>query len=201
MECEEALRSIRLAKAELRKSAIAARTELSLQNPDAPQRLLSHLVGGITVPEHSVVSGFWPMGDELDIRPVLLHFHEQGNPCALPITGRKGTPLRFRRWTPETVMVDAVFGTREPPSTADLLEPDVLIVPLLAFDAAGRRLGYGAGYYDRTLAELRGRKPVLAVGVAYAGQEVAEVPHDASDEPLDYIVTERGLIQTRPSKA
>lgn len=135
------------------------------------------------------------MGDEIDVRPLMSELHARGHPCCLPVTGRRGEPLAFRAWTPQTAMVQATFGTSEPPPDAAVLEPDLLIMPLLAFDRAGWRLGYGAGYYDRTLRALRGRKPILAVGVAYAGQEVPAVPHGAGDEQLDWIVTEDAAMR------
>lgn len=192
---DEGQQAVRAAKAASRKSALAARRAVAAGVPDAPQRVLTNLLAAVAVPPGAALSGFWPMGDEIDVRAVLLHFRERGHVCALPVTGLRGTALQFRRWTPDTVMVEAVFGTREPPASASPVDPDLLIVPLLAFDRAGMRLGYGAGYYDRTLAGLRARKPVIAVGVAYAAQEVPEVPHDASDEPLDWIITESGAIR------
>ena len=98
-------------------------------------------------------------------------------------------------------MVEAVFGTREPPHTHQIVEPDFLIVPLLAFDRAGWRLGYGAGYFDRTLTKLRARKAVLAVGVGYSAQEVPAVPRNATDQRLDWILTERGALQVRDAES
>ena len=184
-------------KAALRATALLNRRDAAAGVPDAAARLQANFLSAIPVDPVMAVSAFWPMGDEIDVRPLLTTLHDMGHVCCLPATGRRGTALQFRRWTPETVMVEAVFGTREPPASAEIVQPDLLIVPLLAFDACGRRLGYGAGYYDRTLAELRARKPVLAVGVGYAAQEVPLVPHHAYDEPLDWIVTESGAMRAR----
>lgn len=137
------------------------------------------------------VAGFWPIGSELDVRPVLRHVTLSGGVAALPISGPKGTPLVFRSWDPDAPLVEGRYGIAEPDESRPEVVPRVVLVPLLAFDRRGMRLGYGAGYYDRTLALLRGRGEVLAVGIAFAGLEVAEVPADGTDERLDWIVTER----------
>ena len=191
----DADKTIRAAKAELRKEMLARRQQAAAAAPDAGARLKANLLAAVPSLPAAAVAAFWPMGDEIDVRPLLLHFHAQGHVCALPATGRRGETLRFRRWTPDTELVPAVFGTREPPPEAPPVDPDLLLVPLLAFDAAGWRLGYGAGFYDRTLADLRARKNVLAVGVAYAAQEAPAVPHDGADQRLDWIVTERGATR------
>lgn len=144
-------------------------------------------------------AGYWPLGSELDVRPLLLHLHEGGRTVALPVSGPKGTPLIFRAWGPETALCEGRFGIREPDHGAPEVVPAVLFVPLLAFDRRGHRLGYGAGYYDRTLAGLRAAGgAVLAVGIGFAGQEVDAVPHGPYDQPLDWIVTERFSIKVGP---
>jgi 5-formyltetrahydrofolate cyclo-ligase len=111
----------------------------------------------------------------------------------VPVIIGKGQPLRFRRWTPKSAMVPGEFRALVP-ETGDWMEPAVLIVPLLAFDRRGYRLGYGGGFYDRTLEGLRAQGTVLAIGFAFAAQEVAEVPRDGTDQRLDMIVTESGVI-------
>jgi len=166
--------------------------------PRAPHRLLDNFRSHIPLPHNAVVSGFWPMGEEIDVRPLLLHLHAQGHPVGLPSTGPRGSLLRFRRWTPETKLIDGVFGTREPPKDAPEIVPDLLIVPLLAFDAEGWRLGYGGGFYDRTLAGLRAEHAITAVGVAFDAQRVDAVPHGAGDQPLDWIVTEETALRVAP---
>jgi 5-formyltetrahydrofolate cyclo-ligase len=103
-------------------------------------------------------------------------------------------PLEFRRWRPGATLVIDRFGIAHPPADAAVIEPDVLLVPLLAFDSRHYRLGYGAGFYDRTLADLRARKTILAIGVAYSAQRVAEVPLDGWDEALDLVLTEQGVV-------
>ncbi len=123
----------------------------------------------------------------------LLAMGGHAGPVGVPVIIGKGQPLRFRTWTPKAAMVPGEFGAQVP-ETGDWMEPAVLIVPLLAFDRRGYRLGYGGGFYDRTLEGLRARGSVLAVGFAFAAQEVAAVPHDATDQQLDLIVTDAGVI-------
>jgi 5-formyltetrahydrofolate cyclo-ligase len=141
------------------------------------------------------VSGYWPMGDELDVRPLLTRLGEQGRVCALPVVAAPNEALVFRRWRPGDRLVPAGFGTHEPTPDQDPVVPDIVLAPLLAFDDAGRRLGYGGGYYDRTLSALRTRGRVLAVGVGYQAQRVVRVPAGAGDERLDWIVTEQQAIR------
>ncbi|HEX6102321.1 MAG TPA: 5-formyltetrahydrofolate cyclo-ligase [Alphaproteobacteria bacterium] len=139
----------------------------------------------------AVASGFWPFGPEIDVRPILYHLHAAGHPIALPVVIKRGLPLLFRAWTPGKALVEGSFGVPRPDKDQPELTPELLIVPLLAFDRAGYRLGYGGGFYDRTLAGLRQNGRVLAVGVAFSAQEVSSIPRDATDERLDWMVTER----------
>ncbi|MBI1777239.1 MAG: 5-formyltetrahydrofolate cyclo-ligase [Proteobacteria bacterium] len=141
------------------------------------------------------VSGFWPIGDEIDVRPLLAALDRRGHPIGLPVVIRRGEPLLFRRWQPGDTLVAARFGLSVPAPEAPQIEPDLLLVPLLAFDRAGYRLGYGGGFYDRTLAQLRRHRRVTSVGVAFAGQEVPEVPRGESDERLDWVVTDAEAIR------
>ena len=143
------------------------------------------------------VSGYWPMRDEFDVRPLMTRLAERGHVCALPVVVARGEALAFRRWRPGDALVAAGFGTREPGAEAAATVPDIVLAPLLAFDEAGRRLGYGGGYYDRTLAALRAAGRVLAVGVGYQAQRVDEVPFGDGDERLDWIVTEEQAIRCR----
>ena len=137
------------------------------------------------------MAGYWPIQGELDPQPLLTELGRRGARCALPAVPGRERPLEFREWTPDDPLVRGEFGTSEPPPDAQVIVPEVLIVPLLAFDKYGFRLGYGGGYYDRTIRSLRrDAKYCLAVGFAYAGQEVDTVPHDETDERLDWVVTE-----------
>jgi 5-formyltetrahydrofolate cyclo-ligase len=127
--------------------------------------------------------------------PALARYAVLGHAIALPVVVGRGKPLVFRRWRDGDDMDSGPFGIAEPKAAAEDLSPDVLLVPLLSFDRAGRRLGYGGGFYDRTLRRLRAQKPITAIGVAYAAQEVSETPHGPGDEQLNWIVTEREAIQ------
>ena len=140
----------------------------------------------------AVVSGFWPMKEELDIRPLLIELFNQGCELALPVVVGKGQPLIFRAWRPGDALEQGVFGTLHPSPKREVVEPEALIVPLLACDASGWRLGYGGGFYDRTLRGLRERRTVTAMGVAFDGQFLPEeVPHGPGDERLDWLLTDK----------
>lgn len=147
----------------------------------------------------AVIALYWPMADELDVRPLIDAYLKMGRRVVLPVTPVKGEPLLFRQYAAGITLQPGPFGTFEPPPAAPEMQPTLLFVPLLAFDAAGRRLGYGAGFYDRTLARLRKAGDHLAYGVGYAGQEVERTPTDALDQSLNGVVTERGLRQFPPS--
>ncbi len=136
-----------------------------------------------------VVAGFWPLPGEIDTRPLLHALHARGNPVCLPHTPGRGQTLTFHTWSPGAPLQTGRFATLHP-TGADAV-PDLLLVPLLAFDRTGRRLGYGGGYYDRTLAALPG---CPAIGCAFAAQEVAHVPTDATDVPLHAVATETGFM-------
>jgi len=151
--------------------------------------LAAHVLRAMPPPPGVVVAGFWPMGSEIDIRPLLEALHARGHVIVLPQTPPRGQPLIFRRWHPGAAMVADRFGTLRP--TGEAVRPDWLLVPLLAFDRRGHRLGYGGGYYDRSLAGLPG---AVAVGCAYACQEVDAVPATEYDARLRAVATERGII-------
>jgi len=174
-------------KAFARKAARAARAEAFERGPgDADARLIEALepFGG------APLAGYWPIRTEIDPRPAMAaHF----GPLALPVILGPGLPLVFRRWSPGAAVIEGPYGASVP-ETGDEIVPRVLIVPLLAFDRGGYRLGYGGGFYDRTLEGLRARGPVTAIGFAFAAQEIEEVPIEPTDQPLDLIVTEEEVI-------
>ncbi|MFZ5779720.1 MAG: 5-formyltetrahydrofolate cyclo-ligase [Pseudomonadota bacterium] len=139
----------------------------------------------------AAVSGFWPFKDEIDIRPLMMELFSAGCQLALPVVQGRDEPLLFRAWRPGDVLEQGVFGTLQPTACREAIEPDALIVPLLACDAEGWRLGYGGGFYDRTLSALRSCRPVTAVGVGFDGQLVDAVPHGPDDQRLDWLLTDR----------
>ncbi|MDO9501926.1 5-formyltetrahydrofolate cyclo-ligase [Falsiroseomonas sp.] len=192
MLCPELLAGL---KAEARKAALARRAAC---DPALGSALTTHLLRDAPPPPGAIVAGFWPMGAEIDIRPALHALHARGHRIALPVTPRRGNPLAFRQWQPGDTLTRGPLGTSQPGPEAAPLTPDWLLVPLLAFDRAGHRLGYGGGYYDRTLATLPG---ATAIGVAYACQEVDEVPVGVDDAPLTAIATESGVIFCGAAKA
>ena len=182
-------RVIQSAKRDLRASALTARRAVK---PDgaAGDRAAAEFLASIDPAPGTAVSGYWPVGDELDCRPLLHRLVAAGCIVGLPVVVARRAPLAFRAWTPGAVMVPGVLAIPVPADDARPVVPSVLVVPLLAFDQSGHRLGYGGGYYDRTLAALRAGGGALAVGFAFAAQEVAAVPHDDTDQRLDWVVTE-----------
>ena len=160
----------------------------------APARVAAHFAAAFRLEPGVVVSGYWPGRSEFDIRPLMTWLQAAGHPIGLPLVMGRGTPLLFRLWRPGDRLEPAAFGLKEPPATAPVVVPKVLLVPLLAFDREGYRIGYGGGYYDLTLASLRAGGEVLAIGVGYAAQGVARLPHDGQDERLDWVVTEEGVV-------
>ena len=143
---------------------------------------------------HATVSAYHPIGAELDCLPLMARLAGAGHVTCLPVVATRGEPLVFRRWAPGEPLVDGLGGIPVPPPDAPVVEPDILFVPLLAFDRQGYRLGYGGGYYDRSLTALRARRPILAAGLGFAAQEVPAVPHLDYDARLDAILTEEGPI-------
>jgi 5-formyltetrahydrofolate cyclo-ligase len=141
------------------------------------------------------VSAFASLPEELNVWPLLRRLSGKGVPLALPVVARKGRPLVFRAWAPGDLMDKGVWGIPEPKADKPVLEPDVLLVPLLAFDIRGGRLGYGGGFYDRTLARLRTMKPIVAIGLAYDEQRVNAVPHLDYDQRLDWVLTPSGPVR------
>lgn len=149
----------------------------------------------------TVVAGYWAMADEFDVRPLLEKLVlEDGVVGALPVVVENDAPLIFRQWRPGLALDSGGFGTHHPPESVPECTPDVVMVPLLAFDRTGYRVGWGGGFYDRTLELLRKRpEGVIAVGTAFAGQEVEVVVHDDLDQPVDWVITEEGAMRIERS--
>jgi len=183
------------AKAELRRRMTRERTVLADEAVDAANRLAMNLSAAIAPSSGTIVSGYWPMRNEIDPRPCLSALWANGCRIALPVVPDGNQGLVFREWEPDEDLVPGPFGTSEPGPEAEVVYPQLLLVPLLAFDRRGRRLGYGGGYYDRTLASLREWQTVRAIGVAYEGQEIDAVPAGAHDALLDGVVTDAGFIE------
>lgn len=177
-------------KAAARKAAFARRkAAFDAGHPAPAAHLRAVLAGHRGVP----LSGYMAMRSEIDPTPAMEEAAGHG-PVAVPVIIGKGQPLRFRRWEPGCALIDGPFGALIP-AAGDWVVPEILIVPLVAFDRRGGRLGYGGGFYDRTLEALRARGPVLAIGFAWSAQEAAQLPLEPTDQRLDLIVTEAGVIE------
>lgn len=184
------------AKADLRAAALARRAAAYAAHGAEPgRRLAAHGVDFLGQRAPLLVSGFAAIRDEIDPAPLLDWLHREGFSLALPVMEGRGRPLVMRAFTPGDEMRQVQWGIREPLPDKPEVFPDIVLVPLLAFDAKGYRLGYGGGFYDRTLEKLRAGKPVVAIGVAYAVQEVDSVLHDHHDQLLNYVMTEKELIR------
>ena len=175
-------------KSVLRAQALAARAAGGDQDA-----LTRHLIAALVPHRGKVLAGYWPMRGEPDPRPAMAA--HDGAVC-LPVVPGKAVPLVFRGWRGEP-LVPGPFGTSHPADSQPVLTPQVLIVPLAGFDRQGNRVGYGGGYYDRTLQLLRESGPVAAIGLAFAVQELPAVPPEPFDQPLDLIVTDQGTIWPR----
>ena len=186
-------------KAEARKAAGKIRSAAhAIAKDEAPLQLISHHFPLQPTPTVKTVSAFFPYKSEIDTRPLLGKLAADGWTTCLPIVVALAQPLIFRRWLPGEPTIAGVWDIPRPTDDSPLLEPDVLLVPLMAFDRRGYRLGYGGGFYDRTLELLRKKKPVTAIGICYAAQEVEAVPHGLHDQPLDYVMTECEVFKLSP---
>jgi 5-formyltetrahydrofolate cyclo-ligase len=179
-----------------RTRALARRAAAYAQHgKDAGLRLAEHGIGFANPAPGAVVSGFSAIKDEIDAAPLVHRLAGEGFRLALPVMQGKGKALLFRAWAPGDEMASATWGIAEPLPTRPVLEPDIVLVPLLAFDAKGYRLGYGGGFYDRTLTGLRAKKPIVAIGVAYEELRIDAVPHLDYDQPIDWVLTPSGPLR------
>ena len=184
------------AKTVLRLALREQRKRLARETPDA-----GAIAAGLLPAERlvglTVVAGYRPKGDEIDPRPLMNRLAQAGVLLALPVAMERATPLEFRAYAPGDRLEPDACNIAGPTAEAPVVRPDLVITPLLAFDRAGGRMGQGGGHYDRTLQAMRTGGPVFVLGLAYAGQEVAEIPAEQHDQRLDAILTEKGYIEVR----
>lgn len=190
---------------ELKKGLRAAlrlrRERAQAQAAPAAQTLRDRFLAEVSLPETGIVAGYWAQGGEIDPAPLMAALAAKGYKLALPCVAEAKAPLIFRSFQAEDPLLPGAWSIPEPPPTAPIVFPDILLVPLLGFDKRGHRLGQGAGYYDRTLTALRAQKPVLAIGLGFAIQQEPEIPVADHDAPLDLIVTEAGVIDPAVSNS
>jgi 5-formyltetrahydrofolate cyclo-ligase len=188
---------VQTAKERLRHEAQALRDALPADARKAAAEAIAARAFPLPITPGIVVSGFMPLKSEINPLPLMQKLAKQGPRLALPRIVGRGSPLSMRAWEFGAPLNRGQWGIREPKADAPEVDPDILLVPLLAFDRAGYRLGYGAGYYDMTIKRLRGLRTVTAVGVAFAAQEVPEIPKTPRDERLDLVLTEHEVIDLR----
>ncbi|MCE1237566.1 MAG: 5-formyltetrahydrofolate cyclo-ligase [Hyphomicrobiales bacterium] len=181
-------------KADLRRRALAARDATTPAHREAAARAIAATDALPILPAGTVVAGYFPIRSEIDPRPLMRRLVACGALTALPAVGADGETLTFRLWREGEALVAAGFGLSEPSAEAEAVDPDVVLLPLSAFDRRGERIGYGKGHYDRAIERLEAIRPLLKVGLAFAAQEVARVPSEPHDRPLDLILTEAGAI-------
>jgi 5-formyltetrahydrofolate cyclo-ligase len=186
-------------KAVLRREAIARRDSLPPAARAAAAETIAARPFPIPFAAGAIVSGFMPLNNEIDPQPLMHKLSAQGARLALPVVIGRGAPLVMRAWDFGEPLAPGVWGIREPRPDAAAVHPHIVLVPLAAFDRTGHRIGYGAGFYDLTLTQLRARQAVAAVGIAFAAQEVPAVPASPRDARLDLVLTEREVIDLRGS--
>jgi len=189
--------SIEDQKNPIRVAALARRDAMPADERTTAAEQIAAREFPITITPGIVVSGFMPLKSEINPLPLMKKLAAAGAQLALPVIKGRGHPLIMRAYNFGDEFVRGQWGIREPKPEAPEVAPDIVIVPLAAFDRAGNRIGYGAGYYDRTLAALRASKPVNAIGLAFAAQEMPAVPTNDRDERLDLVLTERGVLDLR----
>jgi len=180
----------------LRERMKGERRAAAKARPDAGVHAARNFLDAIAPAKDAIIALYYPINDELDTEPLTAALTTDKITIALPIVGDKKAPLTFRLYAPGDPLIDGVYGAKTPDEDAALATPAIVVTPLLAFTRAGGRLGYGGGYYDRTLEYLRKSGGVTAVGYAYGAQEVDALPLSPLDQPLDWIVTERGALKT-----
>jgi len=186
-----------LSKADLRAAALAKRDALSDEQRAAAAQGLAKRGLPVAITPGMVMSAYSPIRNEIDPVPLMRKLAEQGAKLALPAVLARGKSLAFRAWSPDDRLMLGPLGIPEPSPAAAEMIPDVMLIPLAAFDRQGHRIGYGAGHYDYTLAHLRKVKAIAAVGIAFAVQEIKAVPALPHDVALDYVLTEKKMFDFR----
>jgi 5-formyltetrahydrofolate cyclo-ligase len=184
-------------KAALRRMAYDARKSAFATAADLVPRATGHLLQAIGPARGRIIAGYMPIRTEIDPLPAMAALHASGARICVPVIAGAGRPLDFREWMPDCTLVEGPFKAMVP-ADGDWLTPDTLIVPLVGFDAALNRLGYGGGFYDRTLARLRSAGQAEAIGYAFSAQELPALPVEPTDQPLDALVTETGMRRAVP---
>jgi 5-formyltetrahydrofolate cyclo-ligase len=184
-------------KAELRAKALARREALTDKQRTKSAQALAKRGLPVEIVTGMVVSGYSPIRNEIDPAPLMLRLAEQGARLALPVVNARGKSLTFRAWSPSDRLMLGPLGIPEPSPAAAELIPDIMLVPLAAFDRLGHRIGYGAGHYDYTFAHLRKSKAVTGIGVAFAVQEIEAVPALSHDVALDFVLTDKETFDFR----
>jgi 5-formyltetrahydrofolate cyclo-ligase len=170
------------------------RIAIERQGPELAEAVRDRFLANFPVQPGTVVAGYHALPSELNPAPLLRSLVQEGIACALPVVPGRGVPLGFRSWAPGDPLRTGSFRVREPLLDAPLVTPDLVLLPLVGFDEGGGRLGYGGGYYDRTLEQLRARGEVLAIGLALELQCVEDLPQEGTDERLDAVVTEERVL-------
>jgi 5-formyltetrahydrofolate cyclo-ligase len=186
-------------KSDLRSAALAAREALSGGERAAAAQAIATRGLPLEIAPGTIVSGYSPIRSEVDPAPLMRALAARGAQLALPAVLARGKSLAFRAWSPNDRLVLGSLGILEPSPAAAEVVPDIMLVPLAAFDGQGHRIGYGAGHYDFTLAHLRKLKHVIAIGLAFAAQEIVAVPALPHDVALDYVLTETDMLDFRSS--
>ncbi len=182
-------------KKQLRQQMLHVRREKNTALQAPMREALQNLLPSLLPSPPLVVSGYFSFKEEVDLMPLMHTLYEKGYAMGLPVVVAAKKPLLFRQWTPETNLEKrGAYRIPEPPPSSPMLVPDIVLTPLAAFDRRGHRIGFGAGFYDRTLAQLRQQKKILVIGIAFSFQEIPEVPIEPTDEALDWIITEKEHI-------
>ena len=184
-------------KAELRNATLAKRDAMPADLRQRGGEIIAARPFPVAIAPGTIVSGFMPMRTEINPLPLMRKLAADGAQLALPVIQGRGKPLLMRAWSFGAPLEARQWGIKEPWDDAPVVDPDILIVPLACFDRGGHRIGYGAGYFDKTIRALRGKKSITAVGVAFSAQEIPHVPATAFDEKLDLVLTEREVIDLR----